>query len=149
MTSWFKGSAQVAAFLVMLLFVSVFLTAATPESSNIYNIGMGFLTATLCASPIVGLSLAVSGIGALVEKFNTDEATGTLKRKRKRRLTLDDLDDSQRMRRIMAQLTPPDRDYLRERLAAQRLGLSDDGEMVSLDEVLSEYEDTSRQADSD
>jgi phage FluMu protein gp41 len=64
-------------------------------------------------------------------------------------LKLDDLDDSQRMRRIMAQLTPPDRDYLRERLAAQRLGLSDDGEMVSLDEVLSEYEDTSRQADSD
>ncbi len=148
MTSWFKGTGRVAIFLVMLLFVSVFLMGATPENSSIYNIGLGFLSATLCTSPLVGLSLLVSGIGALVEIFN-DEATGTIKRKRRPTMDMDHLDDSQRMRRIMAQLTPQDRDYLRERLAAQRLGLSDDGELVSLDEVLSDDEASDRRAQFD
>jgi hypothetical protein len=146
MTSWFKGTAKVTAYLLVMLFVAAFLAGATPENSTLYNTGMGLMVATACVSPFIGVSLLVSGIGSIMETVNRNQSSE--KRKRKNRLPLEDMDDDHRIRRIMAQLTPPDRDYLHERLADRQLGLSDDGEMVSLDDILADYDDSSQQTQS-
>ena len=45
-------------------------------------------------------------------------------------------DNPERLREIMHQLSPSDRAYLQRMLNAKRMGVSNDGELMSLDELL-------------
>ena len=52
---------------------------------------------------------------------------------------LADLDNHPaRLQRILRQLSPEDRDYLQQQLAARRLGVSGDGELMTLDDLLAD-----------
>jgi hypothetical protein len=49
--------------------------------------------------------------------------------------------DPLRLQSIMHQLSPADQTYLKQYLTARKLGVSDDGELMSLNDLLAEDDD--------
>ncbi|MGJ3240191.1 MAG: hypothetical protein ACFE0Q_15900 [Anaerolineae bacterium] len=117
-------------FLLMsFMFIGIIFT---PENSQVYEALLGVMVVLFCSSPLVVLVAAVSGIGALLERFDGSQ-------KRKREFHDFDLDyDGDQLANIMQRLTPEQQAYLEERLQQQRLGLGSDGEIVSLDDLFEE-----------
>ena len=60
-------------------------------------------------------------------------------------LLFDDYDmQDARLERIMEKLSPQERAYLERRLADQEVGLGDDGERVSMHDLLDEFDEKSK-----
>lgn len=91
----------------------------------------------LCASPLVMLVTVFSGLGLLWQS-----ATNTQKKKKSEYSDLSDFsfDSDDEMDAIMARLTPEQQDFLQEKLAKRELGLGADGEIVSMNDLLDEFE---------
>jgi hypothetical protein len=127
----FKGSLYTLVGFFGLFFFAMILGAGFPDGTFLNNLGTGVMAATMCSTPILLLVAFVTGIGTLFER-NTASATS----KHKNDFGMDFEPYPARLAGIMNQLSPDDRAYLEEQLANRRLGVSSDGELMSLDELL-------------
>lgn len=109
------------------------------EEAAIYNLALGWTTFFLLLMIPLFLSLAISG-GMLSLRRRREAQQGGAKAKRKYDTSLYDLSENERLDRIMARLSLEERDYLEELLVAREMGLTDDGELTSLDDVLEQFE---------
>ena len=127
----FKGSLYTLLGFFVIFFVAVIFGAGFPDESFLRNFGTGLMAAVMCSSPLVLVTALITGIGTWFER-NTAESF----EKRKNELGVSFEPYPARLSRIMSQLSPDDRAYLEEQLANRRLGVSGDGELMSLDELL-------------
>lgn len=132
----FKGSLMALGAMVL---ISAFLFAIgviNPETSPLYDLALGGVVFMLCSSPLVILVAIVSGIATAISSFS-----GSGQEKKKRKFTDLGFDDDSRMDEIMRRLTPEQQVYLDNKLRNSRLGInSDDGELVSLDSLLNDFD---------
>ena len=131
----FKGSMYTLLGFFVLFFFAMILGAGFPDGTFLNNLGTGVMAATMCSTPILLLVAFVTGIGTLFER-NTGSGS---KLKNDFGMALEPY--PARLARIMNQLSPDDRTYLQEQLANRRLGVSSDGELMSLDELLDDNGD--------
>ncbi|MDQ7028169.1 MAG: hypothetical protein Q9P44_21710, partial [Anaerolineae bacterium] len=135
----FKGSLYTMLGFFGIFFFAMILGAGFPNGSTAYSLGIGLAAAVVCSSPIVMLTALITGIGTLVER-NSGSST-KYKNKRKNDFLADFDQNPRRLQHIMSQLSPDDRAYLQEELANRRLGVSNDGELISLDDLLDDDSD--------
>ena len=131
----FKGSMYTLLGFLVLFFFAMILGAGFPEGTTQYSLGIGVAAAVICSTPLVMLVMFVTGIASWIER-NTGSAS-----KRKNDLGMGVEPYPARLARIMNQLSSDDRAYLQEQLANRRLGVSSDGELMSLDELLDDNSD--------
>jgi hypothetical protein len=110
----------------ILAFIAMFLGVAMGEGSSLYNVSIGLIAAVMCTLPFLVLTSIVTGIGSLMQRNHEGKQKRGL-------MPYMDYDDAH-LERIMNRLSPQDRTYLERRLADREVGLSDDGEIVSLGE---------------
>lgn len=121
----------------VLAFIGIFFSVAVGEESAYYDVGIGLVAALMLTSPFLALTSLITGIGSYMRR--DDE-----KRKKNEFMYGGDFDDA-RLERIMNQLSPQDQAYLERRLADREVGLSDDGEIVSMNDLLDEFEQKTSQ----
>lgn len=131
----FKGSLYTMLGFLGIFFFAMILGAGFPDGTFLNNMGTGLLAAVMCSLPFVLLTTLITGIGTLVERRSGSSS------KRKNDLLADFEQNPRRLQYIMKQLSPDDRAYLQEHLANRRLGVSNDGELVSLDDLLDNEQD--------
>ena len=133
----FKNSLMTLGAMFMISAICFGMIVATPEGGLIYNTALGLFVTLMCSSPLVILFSLISGIRLLIEKF-----TGNSQKKKRvyDDFTYDDEVDAN-LDDIMARLSPEQQVYLEERLESQRLGVGDDGELMSINELLDSYEE--------
>jgi hypothetical protein len=122
----------------VLAFIAIFAGIAVGEESELYNVFIGLVAALILTSPFLALTSLITGIGSYRQ--------GKQDSKQKRDfMPYDDygMQDA-RLERIMKQISPQDRAYLERRLADQEVGLGNDGEIISMDDLLNEYEEKSK-----
>ena len=119
----------------ILAFVGIFLGVAVGESSALYDTFIGLVAAVMCTSPFLILTSLITGIGSYLQRNK--------EKKKKHDFIYGDFDD-ERIERIMSQLSPQDQAYLEQRLADREVGFGDDGEIVSMEDLLSEFEQKSK-----
>ncbi|MDQ7035386.1 MAG: hypothetical protein Q9P01_11280 [Anaerolineae bacterium] len=124
----FKGSLYTMLGFFGIFFFAMILGAGFPDGTTAYSIGIGLAAAVVCSSPIVMLTALITGIGTLVERNSGSSS------KRKNDFLADFDQNPRRLQHIMSQLSPDDRAYLQEELANRRLGVSNDGELILLDD---------------
>jgi len=109
-----------ALILSILIFVLCALVAliAPPQYMGLYDTATYQARIVLFIIPIAALVCAASGL-PLIRRRKSATKDGT----------------ETRMTRIMQRLAPDEHDYLQERLDERIVGLGDDGELVSLDEI--------------
>jgi hypothetical protein len=137
MRKWFNRSLWLSGgYLVSYLlglFISIFLGVSFQESV-IADMASGLAAAILCTTPHVLLFMLITGIGTLRENRNEPE-------KRKRDMASEFYtSDEERLQRILNRLSADDREFLEAQLAGRNLGLHDDGEIVSLTDLLDDQE---------
>lgn len=137
MRRWFKRFAYTFVGFIPLFFLAMFLATGFPEGSFLSNIGDGLGVAAICTAPLVALLATITGIGTLIERF-TNQDSGE---KQKREFSGNFQADSPELQRILNRLSASDREYLEDYLAARRLGLADDGEMMSLEDLIHDADD--------
>jgi hypothetical protein len=113
-----------------LFFITLFLSGIFPQDTTMYEIATIFLGAIGCAFPFIVLTSMISGIGTILEMRN-----GTTI-KHKNDFLADMQDRPARLQYILRQLSSEDRDYLQQQLTIGKLGVSSDGELMSLDELI-------------
>lgn len=109
-----------ALILSILIFMLCALVAmiAPPRYMGLYDTATYQARIVLFIIPIAALMCAASGLPLILRRKSTSK------------------DGSEtRMERIMHRLAPDERDYLQERLDERIVGLGDDGELMSLDEL--------------
>lgn len=133
MKRWFKNSLFTLGAMFVIAAVAIGVAVGAGEKSFLYNPMLGMFATMFCVSPLPTLIAIITGIGSLVENFSGQG-------KRKRDYTDFGFNDDYRMQEIMSHLSPEEQDYLQERLHNSRLGISDDGEITSLDDLFQEDE---------
>lgn len=132
MQTWFRRALRMGGVYFVTFFISIFLGAGFPDGSFFSGVGVGLVAALFCTTPFLLLFMMVTGIGTLIERNSSPE-------KRKRDWSADFYSsDDQRLRQILSRLSADDRAFLEAKLAERSLGLHDDGEIVSLDDLLDE-----------
>ena len=126
----FRASMYAFLGLLVLFFFSVILGAGFPEESFISNFGYGIVVAIVFTMPFLFLTALVTGVGSLFQRNTYDSE------KMKNDFLTNFDGNPERLQDIMNQLSPSDRAYLQQELNTRRLGVSNDGEMMSLDELL-------------
>ena len=137
MRRWFKIFAYTLLGFIPLLFIALFLGVGFPESSMLANIGDGLGVAVICTLPLIAILATITGIGALIERY----LAGNFSEKQKRDVIMNVQVDSPDLQRILNRLSDSDREVLENYLTVHQLGLTDDGEMMSLDELLNGADD--------
>lgn len=128
----FRGSLYTLLGFLAIFFVAVIAGVGFPEGSLIYGLGTGLAAAVICTTPFVLLTSVITGIGTMIQRNTNLQMDEKLKND-----FLADFDENPaRIQQIMQQLSPSDRAYLQQVLSARRLGVSGDGELMSLDELL-------------
>ncbi|GAB5493345.1 MAG: hypothetical protein Phog2KO_35600 [Phototrophicaceae bacterium] len=141
MEKTFKNSLMVLGAMFMISAICFGIGVATPDESFINNAALGLLVTLICSSPLVILFSIISGVRLLIDKF-----TGNSQKKKRvyEDFAYDDEADAN-LDDIMAQLSPQQQAYLEERLQSQRLGVGDDGELMSINDLLDNYEEKEKQ----
>ena len=105
-----------ALILSILIFALCALVAilASPRYMGLYDTATYQARIVLFIIPIAALVCAASGLPLLLRRKDNTET---------------------RMADIMQRLAPDERDYLQERLDEQIVGIGDDGELLSLDDL--------------
>ena len=135
MKRWFKNTLFTLGAMFVLSAIAMGVGVAAGEKSFLYDPMLGVIVAMMCVSPLPIVIAIITGIGTLVES-----TTGSGKQKRK---NIDiGIHDDARLRQIMQRLTPEQQIYLEERLRNNRLGVGNDGEIISMDDL---FEDDSSQ----
>lgn len=129
----FRATSYAFLGMFVLFFIGIMVMMGFPDQSLISNLGLGLATAVICTSPLVFLTFVVSGIGSLFQR-------NALPKMKNDMLAMAQ-DNPERLDDIMQQLSPSDRAYLQRMLDTKRLGISDDGELMSLDELLEAEQD--------
>jgi hypothetical protein len=111
----------------------------TGEETALNNLALGGTTFFLFLMIPLFLSTLISG-GALTFQRWRGGNRAEDKAKRKYNTSLYDLSENERLDRIMARLSLEEREYLEDLLVAREMGLTDDGELTSLDDVLEQFE---------
>lgn len=130
----FIGSLVTLGVMFIIASISVGIGVATPEGSLLNSVAAGTFITMLCSSPLVFLVALVTGIATLVERLQG-------KQKRKRSYENFAFDEDIELDDIMARLTPDQQAYLQEQLRSNRLGLGNDGELMSMNDLLDSYEE--------
>ncbi len=130
----FIGSLVTLGVMFIIASISVGIGVATAEGSLLNSVAAGTFITMLCSSPLVFLVALVSGIATLVERLKG-------KQKRKRVYENFDFNEDIELDDIMARLTPDQQNYLQEQLRSNRLGLGNDGELMSMNELLNNFEE--------
>ena len=130
----FFGSLTTLGAMFILSAILFGISVGAGEASALYNIALGGVTMMMCLSPLVMLVTIVSGVGTLINWFRGNE-------KRKRGYEHFALDEDIELDDIMAQLSPEQQAYLQDRLRNKRLGVGNDGELMSMNELLSQYDE--------
>lgn len=130
----FLGSLFTLGAMVVLSSLLFGIGVAVGEMSALYSVALGGVVMMMCLSPMVVLIAIISGIGTAINYFR-----GNAKQKR----GYDDLafDEDIELDDIMAQLSPEQQAYLQERLRNARLGVGNDGELMSMNDLLNSYEE--------
>lgn len=120
----------------VLTFIAMFISVAASEGTGLYDVGIALLAAIMITSPFLVLTSLVTGIASYMRR-NQGE---------KQKLDFMPYEDSDysRLERIMNQLSPQDRAFLERKLADKEVGLSDDGEIVSMNDLLDKNEEKSK-----
>jgi hypothetical protein len=126
----YRWSSRVLLALIVMFVLGIAISAGFGEGTFVYAIGTVFGVFGACMSPFIALIALITGIGTLVEG-----RAGTSS-KRKNDYLADLNTNPDRLQRILRQLSPEDRDYLQQQLAVRKLGVSGDGELMSLDELM-------------
>jgi hypothetical protein len=126
----FKWSRNALLAFIPLFFLGIVFGVTFGEGTLLGSFGTALLGAVACTTPFVALTALITGIGMMIEG-----RTGTSS-KRKNDFLAEFDNNPARLQRILRQLSPEDRDYLQQQLAARRLGVSGDGELVTLDDLL-------------
>jgi hypothetical protein len=128
----YRWSSRVLLALIVMFALGMAISVGFPEETLIHNLSVVVGVFSMCMTPFIALIAMITGIGTLVER-----RTGTsTKRKNDYLAHLDNHPD--RLQRILRQLSPEDRDYLQQQLAVRKLGVSGDGELMSLDELIAQ-----------
>ncbi|MGB7341390.1 MAG: hypothetical protein WBC91_21015 [Phototrophicaceae bacterium] len=132
----FKGSLITLGTMFLTIAILFGVLVATPEDTLFYNMLTGIMVAGICSSPLVMLVTIVSGIATLADRLQNGSKT---KRKNDDFYTNFnesdmDIDD------IMRRLTPEQQAYLQQRLHNNRLGVGSDGELVSMNDLLNDFD---------
>lgn len=133
MKSTFKSSLMSLGAMVLLSAFLFAMIVVIPESILLYDIALGGVVFMMCSSPLVILIAIVSGIATAISSFSGQE-------KKKRDFTDFGLDDDSRMDEIMSRLTAEQQIYLENKLRNSRLGISSDGELMSMDDLLDDFD---------
>lgn len=135
MKRWFKNSLFTLGAMFILSAVAMGIGVAAGEKSFLYDPMLGVIVAMMCVSPLPIIIAIVTGIGTLIES-----TTGSGKQKRKNMGS--GIHDDYQLQQIMNSLTPEQQIYLEERLRNSRLGVGNDGEIISMDDL---FDDDSSQ----
>ncbi len=130
---------RLSLFLVGLCMFSFVMSVAEIGS---YDAWVSVASMSLCAFiPLLALT-AVAGVFHLIQRqlMPQQNLVRYEKPKRDHHEPLRDADDDAQLARIMSRLNADEQAYLRELLASRRMGLSSDGELMSLDDVLKRYD---------
>lgn len=122
----------------VVAFIAIFAGIAVGESSEFYDIFIGLVAALMLTAPFLALTSLITGIGSWMQNRQDSKEKRDF-------MPYDDygMQDA-RLERIMKQISPQDRAYLERRLADREVGLSDDGEIVSMSDLLDEFEQKSK-----
>ena len=131
MRRMYQWSSRVFLALIVMFALGMAISVGFPEETLIHNLSVVVGVFSMCMTPFIALIAMITGIGTLVERRT---GTSTSKRKNDYLAGLDNHPD--RLQRILRQLSPEDRDYLQQQLAVRKLGISGDGELMSLDELM-------------
>lgn len=130
---------RLSLFLVGLCMFSFMMSVAEIGS---YDAWVSVASMSLCAFiPLIALT-AIAGVFHLIQRqlMPRQESVRYEKPKRDQHEPLSDADDDAQLARIMSRLNADERAYLRELLASRRMGLSSDGELMSLEDVMKRYD---------
>lgn len=130
----FIGSLMTLGTMFIITAVLFGIGVGAGEASVLYNIALGGVVMMMCLSPLVILTTIISGIGTLINRLRGVE-------KQKRGYDNFAFDEDMELDDIMAQLSPQQQDYLQERLRNNRLGIGNDGELMSMNDLLNSYEE--------
>ncbi|MEM9952296.1 MAG: hypothetical protein AAF846_11875 [Chloroflexota bacterium] len=138
----FKGSLFTLGGMFLAMAIMFGLGVATPENSPIYNVALGTVVALMCSSPVVMLVAIISGVGSLINRTQGNQG----KSKRKREFdTFTYNNNDAVLEDIMEQLSPEQQAYLERRLQNSSMGVGNDGELISIDDLLSDYDQEQRE----
>lgn len=133
---WFKrlliALASVSTAFMFLILGMLFI----PEETIFFEFLTFLLGAMIFSLPFLLLGILATGLEILIKSNQ--------KKKKKYNLMYEIGSDDVQLQYIMRKLSPEERTYLDERLAEREMGIRDDGEMVSIDELLSEFEEKSK-----
>src|SRR5688572_25019826 len=130
MRRMYRWSSRVLLALIVMFALGMAISVGFPEETLIHNLSVVVGVFGMCMSPFIALIALITGIGTLVEG-----RVGT-SNKRKNDFLADLDNHPDRLQRILRQLSPEDRNYLQQQLAVRKLGVSGDGELMSLDDLL-------------
>ena len=126
----YRWSTYILLAFIPVFFAGAFMASAFAKGTMGYDIASGLLGAVVCTTPLVGLTALVAGVG------NWRERRAGASAKRKNDFIAEFEENPARLQDILRRLSPEDRAYLQQHLAASKLGVSDDGELMSLDELI-------------
>jgi hypothetical protein len=130
MRKWFNRSMWLAIAYFFGLVAAILL-----QRTEMADFGVSLGTAIICTAPILLLFMIITGIGTLRERRDQSEE------KRKRDWSADFYsDDEQRLRQILDRLSADDRAFVESKLAGRSYRLNEDGEIVSLGELLDDQQ---------
>jgi hypothetical protein len=134
MRKWFQRSLWVGSAYFIGLFVAI-MSSILYQDSAVVQFATSFAVAIICTAPILLLFMIITGIGTLRERRDQSEE------KRKRDWSADFYsDDEQRLRQILDRLSADDRAFVESKLAGRSYRLNEDGEIVSLGELLDDQQ---------
>lgn len=135
MRKWFTGIRGV--FTTIVITLVIFFTAVAIGNEFLLEAIINLMLALVCFSPF-----ALVGIIAIrINSFMQNKQTG---KKKKRDFMGDAHYNDIGMQDIMSKLSPQERAYLERQLADREVGFGDDGEIVSMEDLLSDFEEKSK-----
>ena len=132
MSRIFKWSRNTLLAFIPMFFFGILFAVTFGEGTLLGSFGTALIGAVFCTAPFVGLTALISGIGNLVEQRTRPHG------KFKNDFLADVEQHPARLQQILNQLSPKDRAYLQQQLASRKLGVTDDGELMSLDELIAQ-----------
>ncbi len=148
----FQGSLSVLGVMFIIGAISIGIYGSTAEGTFLSNTAFVTLVALICISPFALLQTFMNGLATLIEflsggdkqKQNSDTYPfEDVERKQKLKNEHEPFpfDDEFEIDEIMAQLSPEQQKFLQKKLRNNSLGIGDDGELVSINELLSDYDE--------
>lgn len=143
MRSKFQGSLSVLGVMFLIGAISIGIYGSTAEGTFLSNTAFVTLIALICISPFAILQTSMNGLATLIEFLSGGDKQkpndAGRKQKHKHEYEPFPFDDDVELDDIMAQLSPEQRTFLQEKLRNNSMGVGDDGELVSITELLSDY----------